>query len=132
MESNEIDEIYLKEHLEKNAKYAKLIGQISIVSAVLSFIQLLVGLLYNKQSENTSIIGFVISTVISVSLAIFLLRYAKNMQQWIATQNVESHMNAYLNMKNYFIVLGVIFIVIIILIVLFFIIMFSMMLFNHF
>lgn len=132
MESNEIDEIYLKEHLEKNAKYAKVIAQISIVSAVLSFIQLLVGLLYNKQSESSSILGFVISTVISVSLAIFLLKYAKNLQQWIATNNVECHMNAYLNIKNYFIVLGVIFLVIIILIVLFFIIMFSMMLFNHF
>lgn len=131
MESNEIDEIYLKEHLEKNAKYAKVIGQISIVSAVLSFIQLIVGLLYHKQPENTSIIGFIISTVISVSLAIFLLRYSKHLQHWIATQNVESHMNAYLNIKNYFIVLGVIFIVIILLIVLFFIIMFSMMLLNH-
>lgn len=119
MENMELDNIPLQENLSKSAKWAKYLAYITFISVGLSFLQLVLGIIANKGSIALSIFVFIISTVITLILAVCLFYFSKYTEIGLRNGDNLYFTQALHNLKIYFIVIGVIFLIVLSLIALF-------------
>lgn len=119
MNHSENIESELQLNIEKSAKQAKLFSMITFASIAISLLQLIIGLVSKNEIKVMQVFGFVISSVITLVLAINMLRFSKMINQFQQTKDSTFFTLAFSYLKNFFIVLGVIFIILLGLLVLY-------------
>ncbi len=122
MENMEPDNMLLQENLSKSAKWARNLAYITFASTGLSFLQLVFGIIANKGSIAGSVFSFIISTVITVILAVNLLNFSKYTNLGLNSRDNVFLTQALTHLKNYFVVIGVIFMILLGLLALFFLV----------
>lgn len=98
-----------KSVLLKSIERSKLFSILTIVSVVLSFVQLVFGL-FKSASASLSIIPFLIQSIISLILAYNLYKFSKFTSQFSQTKDRSFFTVGLGHLKNYLIVFGIIFI----------------------
>lgn len=131
MENTEPVNIYLHENLSKSAKWAKYLAIITFASVGLSFLQLVFGIIANKGNIISTVFSFIISTVITMILAVNMLNFSKHSNLGLATKDKVYFTQAFLHLKNYFIVIGVIFIILLGLLALFLLVFTIVLIAKH-
>lgn len=101
-----------KQKITISATWARYAAILSFVSVGISALQLIVGILKDNSSVLGSLFSFLISTVISIVLAISLLNYSKHTTNSL-NQNDNARLFHGLNqLKIYFTIMGVLFIIV--------------------
>ena len=119
MESIQTEIGSIETNLARCSKWGRLLAYITFGSVGLSFLQLIFGIIANKGSIAGSVFSFIISTVITLILAVNILNFAKFADQALLTKDQAFMTQSLTHLKNYFLVIGVIFIIILSLFALF-------------
>ena len=122
MENMEIETNQLHDNMAKSAKWARYLAYITFASVGLSFLQLIFGIIANKGSIASTVFNFIISTVITTILAMNLLNFSKNIHLGLFNKDHLYFTQALTHLKNYFLVIGVIFLILLGLLALFFLV----------
>jgi hypothetical protein len=122
MEKFEIENMALHENLSRSAKWARYLAYITFASVGLSFLQLIFGIINNKGSMAGNIFSFIISTVITLILATNLLSFSKYANMGLLQKDRVFFTQAFTHLKNYFLVIGAIFLILLGLLALFIIV----------
>jgi len=117
--------------LSKSAKWAKYLAIITFASVGLSFLQLVFGIIANKGNIISTVFSFIISTVITMILAVNMLNFSKHSNLGLTTKDKVYFTQAFLHLKNYFIVIGVIFIILLGLLALFLLVFTIVLIAKH-
>ncbi len=104
------DKTILDTELIKSTQRAKLFSYLTIISVVLGFIQLVVGIMINT-GNLLSLLPFIIQTIISLVLAYNLYKYANFISKYEQSKDSSFFSISLGHLKNYFIVFGVLFII---------------------
>lgn len=108
-------EIILKEETKKQMastiSWSKYAAIISIAGIGIGLLQFIVGLLKGNTSVLSSLISFLISSAISLVMSINLLNYSKLLKQGLSSHNSSDLYQALFHLKNYFTIMGVLFII---------------------
>lgn len=131
MNNMKIEHFQFYENLSKSARWAKNLAYITFASVGLSFMQLVFGIISNKGGIAGNIFSFIISTVITLILAINLLNFSKFAKLGLQKKESVFFTQALTNLKNYFVVIGVIFIILLGLMALFFLVFTVVLIFKH-
>ena len=107
-----------------SAFWAKYAAIISFVNLGLGFLQILIGVVKGDINMIGTFFTFLISAGITLVMSINLIRFAKYTHEGVQTCDPIQFEQAFRNLRNYFIVMGVIFLVVIFLLALFLLIAF--------
>lgn len=106
-------------NLARCSKWGRLLAYITFGSVGLSFLQLLFGIIANKGNIAGSIFSFIVSTAITLVLAVNIFNFSKFIDQALLSKDQAFMTQAFTHLKNYFLVIGVIFIILLSLFALF-------------
>lgn len=112
MENIELEHIRLHENLSKSAKWAKYLAIITFIGVGIGFLQLVAGIVASKGIIAISIFFFIISTVITVILAVCLYNFSKHTNNALSKRDNIYLNQAIHNLKIYFMVIGIIIVII--------------------
>ncbi len=101
----------LKDHIATTVTWARYAAIISLVNLGLSLIQLIMGFMKGNPFIFFTVFAFVISTVITLVLAINLLRYSTYANTGITKDDSHGLYQAIFHLRIYFVVIGVLFLI---------------------
>lgn len=97
--------------VQQTLRRARLSGLLSIAGMGLSILQAVIGLIYDSKMVATTLLSLVISLGIGMLMVFHILGFSKKMNLGIEMDDKDLMHEAVLHLKNYFKVIGVLFII---------------------
>lgn len=107
-----------KQHLLRSVGWARYAALLSYMSIGIGLLQLLVGVIRGNASILTTIISFLISTAISLVMAINLMHFARLSKESLEQADAHRLEVALSHLKTYFMIMGILFIIALVFLVL--------------
>lgn len=104
--------------IQKTIQRARLSGLLAFAGMGLSLLQVIVGVIYNPAQVMTSLISFLMSSAIGALMAFHVMRFAKQMKLGLEQDDKDLIHESVLHLKNYFKVIGVLFVILLVMILL--------------
>lgn len=111
MEPNSALSADTRHHLLRSAGWARYAALLSYISIGIGLTQLLIGVLRGDASIVTTMISFLISTAISLVMAINLMHFARLSKESLEQADAHRLEVALSHLKTYFMIMGILFII---------------------
>ena len=107
-----------RQHLFQSAGWARYAALLSYISVVIGLLQLLVGVIRGDGSIMTTMMSFLISTAISLVMAVNLMHFARLSRQSLEQADAHRLEVGLSHLKTYFMIMGILFIIALVFLVL--------------